>query len=389
MGGARPVSVGLFLGLTVTSIGGPLALIALYIPQALDGAGSSAGLSTLMATLVFLFPLAVWYRYSESIASSGGLYAFVEAATGPAVARVQAAFWIFSYFLYLVYTVPFIVYDLLPVAFPASSHYRPLLDVCLVLLICAVMLSPLIITLSLTALLAAFQAVVAVLLTVLTLAHLGAPATSFVGHGNLTPVLQGAGRISSLYICASLPLFLGGEVRGGGKAVRQGIAWAFFAIAALTVIAVFPLANARDAIINANIPGAALAQAFSGQGLATLVVAGVAVSVAGLIVAEFLALSRLLSAMFKQPSRSMVVVVLVPFLAGSLLSLLNPPGAYDLLLKPSLIALWISQLLVVAVYPWFVRRSRKLLIGDVALATAASLVMAVGLYIAVTSGSGT
>ena len=225
MGGARPVSVGLFLGLTVTSIGGPLALIALYIPQALDGAGSSAGLSTLMATLVFLFPLAVWYRYSESIASSGGLYAFVEAATGPALARVQAAFWVFSYFLYLVYTVPFIVYDLLPVAFPASSHYRPLLDVCLVLLICAVMLSPLVITLSLTALLAAFQAVVAVLLTVLTLAHLGAPATSFVGHGNLTPVLQGAGRISSLYICASLPLFLGGEVRGGGKAVRQGIAW--------------------------------------------------------------------------------------------------------------------------------------------------------------------
>src|SRR5207302_10929457 len=71
MGGARPVSVGLFLGLTVTSIGGPLALLALYIPQALDGAGSSAGLSTLMATLVFLFPLAVWYRYSESIGRPG------------------------------------------------------------------------------------------------------------------------------------------------------------------------------------------------------------------------------------------------------------------------------------------------------------------------------
>src|SRR5438270_8596068 len=116
-------------------------------------------------------------------------------------------------------------------------------------------------------------------------------------------------RCSSAARCGAAARRYGRESRG-----------AFFAIAALTVIAVFPLANARDAIINANIPGAKLAQAFSGQGFATLVVVGVAVSVAGLIIAEFLALSRLLSAMFKQPSRSMVVVVLVPFLAGSILS---------------------------------------------------------------------
>ena len=83
------------------------------------------------------------------------------------------------------------------------------------------------------------------------------------------------------------------------------------------------------------------------------------------------------------------MVTSVLFLAASLISLLNPPGAYSLLLKPSLIALWISQLLVVVVYPWFVRRYRNLLIGDVALAAAASLVMAVGLYFGVISSSGT
>lgn len=334
-----------------------------------------------------MLPLIVWYRYSEQIASSGGLFAFVEAAAGSSIARVQAGFWIVSYFLYLVYTVPFIVYDLLPVAFPQATHYRLLLDVALMLVVIAVMLSPLIVTLSVTAAIAGFQLVVAVLLAALILAHLGLPPESFVGHGNLTEVLQGAGRTSTLYVCASLPLFLGGEVRGGGRAVRQGIVWAFGAVALLSLIAVFPLANARAAVVNASIPGVSLAQAFSGQAFARLVGAAVAASVAGLIIAEFIALSRLLSAVFKRPSRPMMLLISALFLAGSLLSLLNPTGAYGLLLKPSLIALWISQLMVVAVYPWFVRHCRKMVVGDVALAAAASLVMLVGLYTALTSAS--
>jgi hypothetical protein len=313
----------------------------------------------------------------------------VEAATGIAVARIQAAFWIFSYLLYLVYTVPFIVYDLLPGVFPQSTHYQPLLDVSLVLLITALMLSSLIIALSVMALLAGFQLVLAVVLAAVTLGHLGVPAGSFVGHGNLAAVLQGAGRTSTLYICASLPLFLGGEVRGGARAVRQGITWAFAAVAALAVIAVFPLANARESLINSSIPGGAIAQAASGQPFSRLVGVGVGLSVAGLIIAEFIALSRLLSAITRRPSRQMVVVISMLFLAGSLLSLLNPQGAYGFLLKPSLVALWISQLLVVAVYPWFVRRRRSIRLGDVALATGASLVMLIGLYTAVSSSSGT
>jgi len=341
-----------------------------------------------MATLLFVLPLLVWYRYSEQIASSGGLYAFVEAATGVAVARVQAAFWILSYFLYLVYTVPFIVYDLLPAVFPQTTHYRLPLDVALVLLVTAVMLSPLIVTLSVTAVIAGFQLMVAVLLAAVSLAHLGVPADSFVGHANLTAVLEGAGRTSSLYICASLLLFLGGEVRGGGRAIRQGITWAFAAVAALAVIAVFPLAHARDAITSAAIPGASLAEAFSGHAAGQLVGVGVAVSVAGLIIAEFIALSRLLSALLKRPSRQMVVVISILFMAASLISLLNPQGAYSALLKPSLVALWISQLLVVAVYPWFVRHHRNVHVSDVALAGAASVVMLIGLYTAVSS-SGT
>jgi hypothetical protein len=286
-------------------------------------------------------------------------------------------------------TVPFIVDDLLPVVFPESSHYRLLLDGLLVLLVIGVMLSPLVVTLAVTAAIAGFQVIVAVVLAGVSLAHLGAPAASFAGHGNLSAVLVGAGKTSTLYICASLPLFLGGEVRGGGRAVRRAITWAFPAVAALTIIAVFPLANAERAVINADIPGVSLAQASSGRALGVVVALGVAVSVAGLVIVEFIALSRLLGAIFNRPSRLMVRLISILFLAASLISLLNLRGVYSLLLTPSLIALWISQLLVVAVYPWFVARHRKLLVSDVALAAAASLLMLFGLYIAVTSASGT
>src|SRR5438477_287993 len=216
----RPVSAGLFLGLTVASIGGPLALVALQLPPELNGARSSAGLVTLMGTLAFLFPVAIWYRYSQRLASSGGLFSFVEAAVGRRLALVQAAFWIVSYFLYLVYTVPYIVYDLLPAVFPQVNQYRLALDAATAALIAIVMLSPLIASLAVVAAIAAVQVLIAVLLLVVTFSSLGAPAASFIGHGNLASILTAAGKTSSLYICASLPLFLAGEVRGGSRTVQ-------------------------------------------------------------------------------------------------------------------------------------------------------------------------
>ena len=160
-----------------------------------------------MGTLAFLFPVAIWYRYSQRLASSGGLFSFVEAAVGRRLALVQAAFWIVSYFLYLVYTVPYIVYDLLPAVFPQVNQYRLALDAATAALIAIVMLSPLIASLAVVAAIATVQVLIAVLLLVVTFSSLGAPAASFIGHGNLASILTAAGKTSSLYICASLPLF--------------------------------------------------------------------------------------------------------------------------------------------------------------------------------------
>jgi amino acid transporter len=355
----------------------------------LDGASSSAGLTGLIATLAFVFPVLIWYRYSEQIASAGGLFAFVEAAVGRRIAAVQAAFWIVSYALYLVYTVPFIVYDLLPNVFAGIHQYLLLIDVVLALVIAVLMMAPLVLALSVLALIATLQVAVAVALAGAELLHLGLPAGSLVGHGNLGAILNGAARISTLYICASLPLFLGGEVRGGTRSVQRSLGWAFGFVGVLVVVALFPLAQAGSRVLSSEIPGAALAQVYGGAGFGVVAGLGVAASVAGLIIAEFLALTRVLAALFNRPIQLMVSIAVGAFVVGSLLSLLNPQDAYAVLLKPSLVALWISQLIVVAAYPWFVRKRRSIRAGDVGLASAASGLMLFGLYTAVTASTGT
>jgi len=81
--------------------------------------------------------------------------------------------------------------------------------------------------------------------------------------------------------------------------------------------------------------------------------------------------------------------VAAAFVAASLVSLVNPDAFYNDLVKPSLIALWVSQFLVFAVYPRFTGRHRRLQPGGVGLAVAAAALMAYGLYSAVTLVSST
>jgi hypothetical protein len=62
---------------------------------------------------------------------------------------------------------------------------------------------------------------------------------------------------------------------------------------------------------------------------------------------------------------------LVPFIAADVLSLISPEQFYDKLLKPSLGALFISQLIVFLVFPLFQRGLRWLPVVAVASGLAA------------------
>jgi amino acid transporter len=371
----RPVSGWAFAGVAVVSFGGPLALAALYAPGIVAGASASAGLAMAAAVVVFAFPLAIWLRYSRQVNGSGGLYSFVEAAAGRPVALVQAGLWIVSYLLYLLYTTAQIVYDTLPAVLPGERRYQPLLEIAIPVALAGVMIAGRRVTLVVTGLLAIGQLAIAVALDGVTLTHLATPVTSFGVSAPAGALATATGQTALLYICGSLPLFLGGELARPARTIRRGLIGAYLVTAAVIVAAVAPLA-ADPAITRAPIPGMSVAARFAGHGFAVAVGVGVAVSVAGVMLVEYLALSRLVSAVASWPLRRVIIAIGVAVVAAAPFTLINPQRIYNDLLTPSLIALWLSQLIVFAVYPRFAARQHNRPLPAWAL-TAASTAFAV------------
>jgi hypothetical protein len=378
----------LFVGAVVASIGGPLALIALYLPGAAGDAFASSGLTTLLALLVFLAPLAVWLGFSERIASAGGLAAFVEAAVGRTAARVQAAIWIVSYFLYLPYTVTYIVYDLLAPVFPGLVPYRGALELVLPVALALFAFLPLAGSLGVLGVVAGAQLVVVAVVGGLLYAHGGASSAAFTAHVGAAPLGRGVGAIALLFVCASLPIFFGAEVRGGTTTIRRGLAWGYGIVAVFLLFAAVPLATGGARFAGSGAPGVDIAQAYSGRPLAVAVALLAAASVAGLIVLELLALGRLVHWLVGTPIRPTLAAISVPFVLADAISLVDPGAFYDDLSRPSLIALFASQIIVFAVYPLFRRRAGRPPAVALGAAAVASTLAGYGLYLAIVSAGG-
>ena len=353
-------------------------------------AGSAPALAVVLGSAVFVAPLAIWIAYSRRIASPGGLTAFVEAAAGRPVALVQGWIWIVSYFLYLPYTVTYVVYDVLPVLFPGIGPDRGLLELAIPAAIVALVLAPVARLLAGFVVLAAVQLALLLVLAAVALAHAGAPAAGFSRAVSFDPTSRATAAVALLYVCASLPIFLGGEVRGGGRTVRWTLGASFALVAAYLVLAVLPLAGVAPELRFADLPGVSIAQSYAGRPLALAVGLGAAASVTALIVAEYLALSRLLHYLHGLAIRTALLWIAVPFVVADALSLIDPDAFYDELLQPSLAALFASQLFVVVLYPLYRRRVGER-VGAVALAGSgvAAALMGWGLYMAVTTSSGT
>jgi amino acid transporter len=351
----RPISPKAFAGVAVASFGGPLALAALGAPGLVDDAADSAGLAMLAAAVVFTVPLAIWLRYSRHIASSGGLYAFVEAAAGRRVALAQAAIWTFSYLLYIVYTTVQIVYDLLPAVVPGVGRYQSLLALAIPVAIAGVMIAGRTAALLVLGLIAAGQLVLAGILDGVTLAHVSTPASTFGASAPSGALAKASAQTSLLYVCGSLPLFLGGELARPARTIRRGVTGAFLVTAGVIVLAVAPLA-AIPGVLHTDVPGVRVVEQYAGAGLAEAIGIGVAVSIAGVIVCEYLALTRLAHHVGRWRTRPITAAIGAVIVLAAPFSLIDPNGFYDTLLQPSLVALWLSQLIVFAVYPLFARK---------------------------------
>ncbi len=371
----------LVVGFAIASIGGPLALVAIYVPGA--GDMRSAGLLVAVGALLFACPLAVWLRYSKDIASAGGLAAFVEASTGRKLALAQASVWAVSYFLYLPYTVTDIVYEQLVDVFPGIEPWRWLLELTIPIAIVGLVLLGTLPALRVLLVSAILQLIVIFAFGVVLFDHIDAPAHSFTHTPATRGLLHGGAAIALLFVCASLPLYLGGEAIGGGRTIRFSLKTASAAVAVFLVFALFPLAAAEPSLRSTDFTGLDLATFYGGRGFGVIVGLGAVVAVAGVIVAEYIALSRLLYSVTGIPVRRLLQWIAVPFIAIDALSVLNPDAFDDDVLRTSLTALFLSQLIVFAVYPLYRRRRGNLTAVDVGIAAVAFALMAWGLWRAV------
>ena len=383
--GERAFPAPLLAGLAVASIGGPLALGALYLPVPLGDAVASSGLATVIAIAAFAAPVAIWLSYSRRIASAGGLTAFVEAGAGTRIAYAQAAVWAVSYALYLPFTVTDVVYDHLPAVFPGLTDYRTELELILPVAICALVLMRVTVALVLLLVSAIAQLGLLLALGVVQLANAPQPAHSLAPHVGAGTLFDGALGLSLLFVCASLPLFFGGEVRGGTRSVRAALLAAFCVVSAYLLVVAIPFAQMPPELRSAEIPGMAVADAYSSHTLAVAIGLGTAVSIVGLIVIEFLALGRLAHYVLGVPVRAALAVIAVPFIAIDAISLIDPEGIYESLLRPSLIALFIAQAVVFLVYPLYRRAlDRRGWVVPSLVAGLAAALMLYGLYNAIT-----
>ena len=182
-----------------------------------------------------------------------------------------------------------------------------------------------------------------------------------------------------LFVCGSLPFFFGGEVARPERTIRRGLVAAYVLVAVAVVAAVFPLA-ANPAFTRADIPGVSLVSVYIGHDAGVAIGIGVAASIVGVMLVEYLALTRLMHAVRGVGIASASRLIAIPLVIGGPLSLIDPDRFYDDLLKPSLIALWLSQIIVVAVFPLFLRARNALRPQGIVLALGGTALMVFGLY---------
>ena len=237
-------------------------------------------------------------------------------------------------------------------------------------------------------LLAAAQLAIMLVLSAVILGAVGFSSSLAVPNMPLSGLARGAAGLALLFICADLPLFLGGEAEGKGKSIKK-VLLASFAMAAFFLL-VFSIAisNLPEDPSTYTVLGFHLASQYSSSLFAIITGIFAVLSIIGLIIAEFIGLSRLMNAMFKISMPKILIYISAAFIFMDLVSLAGPDSFYNYLILPSLFALYLSQLIVFLVYPMFISKFRKLSVVDIAITIVASLLFIFAIYTAITNPLG-
>ncbi|MDE1865821.1 MAG: APC family permease [Candidatus Micrarchaeota archaeon] len=369
----------LLYGFAIASVGGPLALVMLNFFNTSYIAGSSAYsiYTVLIGILLFVAPLAIWYRYSKHIVSSGGLYTFVKRTFGERAAKVQGWTWLFSYFLYLPYTVIYISHELLPVIFPNITYYLPLISIALAFIIIALML-----TFRKTLYLIAATAVLQLLiiLGILFYALSRGIVYSASSSASLASLTTGSLATSLLFICASLPLFLGGEVKEGSRSVRKALVVSFVIASIFFLIGSIALLSFNSQRISSEFPGLLALKGSMGNSFAYFVAVAVLISLIDLVIIEFIAITRVSYAMLGLNLSKTWAIISVLFILVTMIGIAYPSKFYNYSIIASLAALFASQLIVFVAYPFFAKKKNELKFSDILITFVSCILMLYGLY---------
>lgn len=373
----------MLIGFAISCSGGPIALATISLIQSAPTSRQLGGLLTAGGAVLFFAPLAIWLEYSLEVASPGGLYSFVREAAGQPAALIHGLAWSLSYLLYLAFTCAYIVYFLLPEILPVSKGLQGAAEVGLPVVLSIAVSFASRGTVRLIAAFGVLQLIVVVLFGALLVS--GPPPAPPGQPGPFTGM--GAGRVigavSLLFVCSSLVLYLGGEARGGRRAVRRSLLWSYAGVAVVAVFLSLAAAPWVDRQVNASaMPGYAIAFRVGGRDLALTIGLLTLASLIGLVLAEFIALARLWRSMFRWSDRHSGVIIGGLFVLLDIASLADPFRFYELTIGPSLVALFVAQLIVFAVYPLFRSKQGRFRLVDAVVALVAIAWSLFGIYLA-------
>jgi hypothetical protein len=380
-------SPGVAVAVVLASLGGPLALVVLYLPGGAELDRSSAATMVVAGAVAFAATLLVWWRFLGEETGDGGLVSFVERGLGRAVALPFAGLWAVAYVLYLPYTSVELGYGDVAIVLPATAGSSGGVSLAIACLVIVLALLPFR-TIALG--LASLVVVELALLVALGLVDASRAGIDPVlpGHGAVA-FTRGAAGVALLYVCLSLPTFLGRDVAGGSRGVRRAMVAGLAIFLPVAVVATLGYGGALARIGGGgDAPGYAVLLAAGHATLARAVGLAAIAAEVGLAVLELVVLTRVARHLLGWTPRR-TVLVLAPFVLGATaLAPLDPERVYRALLVPALFTLYASLLVVAAAYPAWRWRRGRLGAGDLPVTALAVALPAWGLWLAISGQVG-
>jgi len=371
----------------------PLSSTAALLTVAMEQALASTPIAVALGVALYGLWVAIGYGYSSVIASYGGTYDFARASAGEGVARaIGWTYWL-GYSSYISAISLYLGGVLLPSLVRAPSWAYYLASFALPATAAGLTITGAEAPLAVTLATSLGEVAVIAALGLVTLAKTGLrPLTLSVPLPELA-----AGALTSAFTVAGggASFFMGYEARRGAKDVSTsflaaflvGSAAIFFASYYEVAAAGFTNAGVESVLRATQYPGLWVAERFAGPALTYIYIALTLSSVAGTIVAAFMAVQRLTYALnggsLDRSSLTVLAFVTALNVTGVLI---GPSSAYVYVVLVSLTALFTSHAALSALYASFSRRVlRSVGLTRPLLAAGGVVLMALGLYYEVVS----